>query len=110
MGWFSDDSSWDPGNWGGIGDVPIVGDAWKGIFGDPESIKQAYDKQIQASKDAQAQMQQFLMGKKGEAQAIYAPIQSMFDRTYGTQPGIDAPKTPGVPNSGRLTSMYQGTR
>lgn len=102
--------NWDPTEWSGIGDIPILGDAWKGVFGDPESIKQAYDKQIEASKASQAQMQQFLMGAKKDAQGFYAPIQSMFNRTYGAQPGIDAPKTPGVPNSGRLNGMYQGTR
>lgn len=100
MGWFSDSSQWDPGNWGSIGDVPILGDIHKGIWGDPESVKAAYDKQIEASKAAQQQMQQFLMGQKGQAQAFYTPMNDMFKNMYGTQ-GIAAPQTPKVPGGGR---------
>lgn len=109
MGWFSDSSSWDPGNWGSIGDVPILGDIHKGIWGDPGSVKAAYDAQIQASKDAQAQMQQFLMGQKGAAQQVYGPLKHMYQSAYGTE-GIAAPKVPqGTQgNTGQLSKMYGG--
>ncbi len=78
----------------GIGDIPILGDIHKGIFGDPDAVKEAYDKQIEASKVAQAQMQQFLMGQKGQAQAIYSPMKHMYQSLYGTE-GMMAPQIPG---------------
>ena len=108
MSWFGDnDSSWDPGNWGSIRDVPIIGDIHKGLWGDPESVKAAYDAQIQASKDAQRQMQDFLMRQKGQAQAFYGPIQHMYKSAYGTE-GLQAPQTPGAPGVGPLQRMSGG--
>jgi hypothetical protein len=92
MGWFGD-SKWDPGNWNSLGDVPVVGDIYKGVTGDPEGIKAAYDKQIQASKDAQAQLQHFLMGQKGQTLGYFAPAQHMFQNYYGTE-GIQGPQIP----------------
>lgn len=89
-------TSWDPDKWSGLSDVPVVGDVWKGLWGDPDAVKFAYDAQIQASKDSQLQLQQFLMGKKGEAQGIYAPMQHMFNKTYGTE-GIAGPQVPQAP-------------
>lgn len=86
-------TSWDPDEWSGVKDVPIVGDVWSGLWGDPEAVKTAYDAQIQASKDSQLQLQQFLMGKKGEAKATYAPMRHMFQSMYGTE-GMQAPQTP----------------
>lgn len=90
-GKWSEGSSWDPSNWEGLGSVPIVGEVWNMIGGNPDAIKSAYDQQIQASKDAQAQLQQFLMGQKSGAQRFYAPMQQMFQKTYGTQ-GIAGPQ------------------
>lgn len=110
MSWFGSNSShWDPGNWGSVGDVPIIGDIHKGLWGDPESIKSAYDKQIQASKDAAAQMQQFLLGQKSQAQGYYAPLQHMFGAAYGTE-GIRGPQTPQASSAGvgPLSRMYGG--
>lgn len=78
-------------------DIPLIGDTLyeirQGIHGNPDAIKAAYDQQIQASKDAQMQMQQFLMGQKGKAQAFYGPLQNMYQSAYG-QEGIEAPKIP----------------
>jgi hypothetical protein len=88
-----------------LGDIPIVGDVYKGVFGDPDAVKAAYDKQIEASKAAQAQMQNFLMGQKGQAQGFYAPIQHMFQGAYGTE-GIQAPQIPGAPGATPIQSMY----
>lgn len=100
MGWFGN-SKWDPGNWDDIRDVPILGDIHTGIWGDPEAAKNAYDQQIAASKDNQLQMQQFLMGKKGEAQQIYGPMQHMFQASYGTE-GLK----PQENTRGPLSQMY----
>lgn len=93
-------------------DIPVIGDwlheARQAIHGNPDAIKAAYDQQIQASKDAQAQMQQFLMGQKGQAQAFYAPMQQMFANMYGTQ-GIQAPQVPqGTQGMGQLSRMAGG--
>lgn len=107
MGWFGN-SKWDPGNWSGVGDVPIVGDVWKGVFGDPKGVQQAYDKQIQASKDAQANLQNFLMGQKGSSLAYYAPLQHMFTSAYGTE-GLKGPQIPQA-TGGPLTQMYGGSK
>lgn len=89
---------------GDLGDAPLVGELWKGITGDPEGIKDAYNKQIEASKTAQQQLQQFLMGQKGQAQAFYGPIQHMFQNAYGTE-GIQAPQIPQAPG-GPIQNMY----
>lgn len=102
-------TSWDPDKWSGLSDVPVIGDVWKGLWGDPDAVKSAYDAQIQASKDSQAQMQQFLMGQKGQAQAIYNPIQGMFKSSYGTQ-GMQAPQIPHTQGVGPIQGMYQGGR
>jgi len=94
-----------------------LSDAWKevsdpfvnlyhGVFGDPKGVKAAYDAQIQASKDAQSKLQQFLMGQKGQAQAIYQPLQHMFSAAYGTE-GLQAPQIPQAPG-GPLSRMYGG--
>lgn len=88
-----------------IGDIPVIGDIHKGIWGDPDAIKSAYDKQIAASQQQSDQMKDFLMGQKGAAQAFYAPMQHIFNKMYGTE-GIDGPMTPQVPG-GRLEGMYQ---
>lgn len=98
--------SWDPRTWTSLGNVPIVGDVWKGITGDPGAIAAAYDKQIQASKDAQSQMQKFLMGREDIAKQTYAPLQHMFGAAYGTE-GMQAPQIPRAPG-GPLTQMYGG--
>lgn len=80
---------------------------FKGVMnmlkGDPESAKAAYDAQIQASRDSQAQLQQFLMQQKGAAQGIYAPMQHMFQSAYGTE-GIKAPQIP----QGSFAKTYGG--
>lgn len=107
MSWFgSNHSKWDPGNWSGLGDVPIVGDVWKGITGDPGAIAAAYDKQIQASKDAAAQMQKFLTTREAHAEQYYQPLQHMFSNAYGTE-GMQAPQVPQAPG-GPLSRMYGG--
>lgn len=93
----------DVDKWSGLSDVPVIGDVWSGLWGDPEAVKSAYDAQIQASKDSQRQLQQFLMGQKGAAQGIYAPMQHMFKSTYGTE-GMQAPQTPAAP-VGQLQRM-----
>jgi len=102
-GKWSEASSWDPSNWEGLGSVPIIGEAWNMIGGNPDAIKSAYDQQIAASQQAQQQMQQFLMGKKGEAQAIYAPLKHMYQNTYGTE-GV----RPQESTRGPLAQMYGG--
>ncbi len=79
----------------------------KGIFGDPEAIKAAYDKAIGMAQTGGQNIQGFLMGQQGKAQQYYAPLQHMFNASYGTE-GLQAPQTPGVPGSGPLAKMYGG--
>lgn len=93
-------------------EIPVIGDSLyevrQGIHGNPDAIKAAYDQQIQASKDAQLQLQKFLMGQKGQAQGIYGPIQHMYQSAYGTE-GIQAPQVPGgSPGMGPLARMSGG--
>ena len=105
--WFGhNNSKWDPGNWSGLGDVPVVGDVWKGITGDPGAIAAAYDKQIQASKEAQQRQMDFLMGREAIAKRTYAPLQHMYNAAYGTE-GMQAPQIPQAPG-GPLKQMYGG--
>jgi hypothetical protein len=92
----------------GLGDVPILGDIYNAARGNPNEIKAAYDAQIKASQQQAAQMQQFLMGAKGQAQQFYGPIQHMFQQAYGTE-GLQAPQTPqGTAGMGPLSRMYGG--
>jgi len=81
-----------------LSDIPIAGDIYNAIRGNPDAIKGAYDQQIAASKAAQQQLQSFLMGQKGNTLAYYAPVQHMFQKAYGTE-GIQGPMIPGVPGS-----------
>ncbi len=81
-----------------LGDIPIAGDIYNAVRGDPDAVKAAYDQQIAASKASQQQLQQFLMGQKGNTLAYYAPLQHMFQRAYGTE-GIQGPMIPGVPGA-----------
>lgn len=101
--------SWDPRTWTSLGNVPLVGDVWKGITGDPGAIAAAYDKQIQATKENQAALQQFLMTQKGQAQGIYKPLQHMYQSAYGTE-GIQAPMIPqaSAAGVGSLARTYGG--
>ena len=88
--------------------IPIVGDIYNTVAGDPRGVKAAYDAQIKASKEQQEKMMQFLMGAKGEAQKFYDPINSIFQGAYGTQ-GIKGPQHPGgTPGMDPLASMYGG--
>jgi hypothetical protein len=91
-----------------LGSVPIAGDIYNAARGNPDEIKAAYDAQIKASQQQSAQMQQFLMGAKGQAQQFYGPIQHMFQRAYGTE-GLQAPQIPhGTAGMGPLSRMYGG--
>lgn len=92
-------------------DVPVIGDIYNAVTGDPRGQKEAYDAQIQASKDSQARLQQFLMGQQSKALGYYAPLQHMFQRAYGTE-GLMGPQVPGgsQPMGGPLGSMYGGVQ
>lgn len=93
-------------------DIPVIGeglyDFRQALHGNPDATKAAYDQQIEATRQNQERMMEFLMGKKGETQAFYNPMQNMFNKMYGTQ-GINAPVTPTAPG-GRINAMYQGSR
>lgn len=81
---------------------------YNGLTGNPDAVKAAYDKQIQASKENAAQMQQFLMGREAQAQGIYGPLQHMFTSAYGSE-GLQAPEIPrGTAGMTPLASMYGG--
>ncbi len=93
----------------GLGDIPIVGDIYnsanQGLRGNPDAIKEAYDKQIAASQQQSKEMKDFLMGQKGQSLAYWGPLQHMFNSAYGTE-GIAAPQTPQAASPGILSSMY----
>lgn len=103
-GLFSADS-WNTKNWETLGDVPIVGEAQKTIFGDPEAIKAAYEKAIGLSQQGSKDIREFLMGQQGKAQQFYGPIQKMFQGMYGTQGLMPQQNTGGM---GPIQSMYGG--
>ena len=107
MGWWSEDSSWDPGNWSSVRDVPILGDLHKGLFGDPEAIKASYDQAINLSQQGGKDIQNFLMGQQGKAQQYFAPVQNMFQGMYGTQ-GLRPQQTGPQPAVGPIQGMYGG--
>jgi hypothetical protein len=93
----------------GLSDIPILGDVWKGFTGDPGAIREAYDKQIQATKENQAALQAFLMRQKASAQGIYKPLQHMYQSAYGSE-GIQAPMIPQASAAGvnPLARTYGG--
>lgn len=97
---------------GSLSTYPIVGPIYKGVKdalgGNPDAVKAAYDKQIQASKDAAAQMQQFLLGREANAEQYYGPLRHMFSAAYGTE-GLQAPMVPGgTAGMTPLAAMYGG--
>lgn len=98
---------WDPGEWGGIRDVPILGDAWKGVFGDPESTKAAYDKMIAMAQQGGQELKNFYLGRQANAQQYFKPVQNMFNQMYGNT-GVAAPQVPQAP--GRTQAMYEGMK
>lgn len=76
----------------------------KMLFGDPESIKKAYDDMIAKSGAMGEANKQFLLGQQGKALQRYAPIQQMFNSAYGSQ-GIKGPQVPQVPQ-GNINQMF----
>ncbi len=96
-----------------LGELPIVGDIYKdakqGLMGNPDAIKEAYDRQIAATAQQSKEMRDFLMGQKGQAQGIYGPLQHMFQSSYGTE-GLQSPQTPSAAGAGAgpLSRMYGG--
>lgn len=79
----------------------------KMLFGDPNALKEQYDKLIALSQSGGENIKNFLLGQQGKAQQYYAPVQSMFKRMYGDT-GIAAPQIPQAP--GRTQAMYQGMK
>lgn len=94
----------------GLGPIYGMGaDLWHGITGNPDAIRDAYDKQIAATKENQAAMQAFLMRQKANAQGIYKPLQHMYQSAYGSE-GIQAPQIPQASAAGvnPLARTYGG--
>ncbi len=87
----------------------LGGDAKKTIFGDPDAIKKAYDQAIGLSQKGSADIKNFLLGQQGKAQQFYAPLQHMFNASYGTE-GLQAPQIPNASGAGvgPLAKMYGG--
>lgn len=79
----------------------------KMLFGDPNALKEQYDRLIGQAKSGGEDIKNFLLGQQGKAQQYFAPVQSMFDRMYGTA-GISPPQLGAGP--GRMESMYQGMK
>lgn len=91
-----------------LNDIPVLGEVWQGLQGNPDQIKAAYDAQIKASQQQQQQMQQMLMANKAQSQALYGPMKHMFQNAYGTE-GIQGPQVPGgTPGMGPLSKAYGG--
>ena len=80
----------------------------KMLFGDPNSIKHAYDQAMQMSQQMGQQTKDFLMGQEGKAQQYFGPIQNMYRSAYGAQ-GMQAPMIPQSPG-GPIQSMYRGAK
>lgn len=96
----------DPGGFISGTNTEGAGGVKKMLFGDPNAIKEAYDKAMGISKSGTKEIRDFLMGQQGKAQQYFAPIQSLFQSMYGTQ-GIQAPQTPqGTQGMGPLAQMY----
>lgn len=76
-------------------DIPVVGDIYNGLRGNPDAIKAAYDQAMQRSQQSGDQIRNFLLGQQAKAQQYYAPMQRMFQNMYGTG-GIQAPMVPGA--------------
>jgi hypothetical protein len=87
----------------------LYGEGKKTLFGDPDAVKAAYDKAIQLSQSGSADIKNFLMGQQGKAQQFYAPLQHMFNASYGTE-GLQAPQAPSATGAGvgPLAQMYGG--
>ncbi len=81
-----------------IGSIPVVGDVFNELRGNPDEVKAAYDKAMGMSKQQTEQLKQFLMGQQQKTLGYYAPMQQMMQSAYGTK-GLQAPTTPGVPGS-----------
>ncbi len=77
------------------------------LMGDPNAAKAALDQATQTSQAGAANIKNFLMGQQAKAQQFYAPLQHMFNASYGTE-GIQAPQTPRAPEAGPLAKMYGG--
>jgi len=92
-------------------DVPIAGDIYNALSGNPKGAKEAYDQQIKASQASEERQRNFLMGQKQNALAFYAPLQHMFQSSYGTE-GLMAPQVPGGSQPqmpGPMAAMYSGS-
>lgn len=78
------------------------------FIGDPANqVKAAYDRAAQQANANSAGIRDFLMGRLGQAQKFYQPMQEMFNQTYGTQ-GVQAPQVPNTPGVNPLNKMFGG--
>lgn len=89
-----------------LGDIPIVGDVYNGLRGNPDEIKAAYDKMMQTMQQGTSGIQQFLMGQQSKALRYFDPVQHMLRGAYGTE-GIQGPQVPGAAG-GNIRAMYGG--
>lgn len=79
------------------------------FFGDPASTTQnAFSTAETDNTNNQAALMQYYAGQQANAAAQYAPLQKMFQASYGTN-GIQAPTAPTAAGS-PLQSMYQGSK
>ena len=77
------------------------------LTGDPDAIKKAYDQAIADARTGGRDIASFLMGRQGNAQQYFQPLQNMFNTAYGTQ-GIAAPQVPAPAQGQILNSIYGG--
>lgn len=82
-----------------------VGGVKKMLFGDPDAIKEAYDKAMGYASQGSKDITKFLMGQQAKAQQYYAPLSNLFQQTYGTG-GLDAPQIPQASAPGTLSALY----
>lgn len=91
----------------GRGANALKDETTKTIFGDPEAIKEAYERAMRDAKAGGKDITDFLMGQQGKAQQYFAPLANLFQSAYGTQ-GIQGPQTPQTTNPGTLSALYGG--
>jgi len=85
----------------------FLGEGKKTLFGDPQAIKDAYDKMMSTASGMTDKTRQFLAGQEGKALGFYQPMQGMFNSMYGMQ-GIQAPQVPQAQGVRPFSSMYGG--
>lgn len=95
----------DPGGYITGTNTEGFGGVKKMLFGDPDAIKEAYEKAMGYADQGAQRITNFLMGQQGKAQQYYAPLSHLFQSTYGTE-GLQGPQIPQAQGPGTLSALY----